>query len=128
MLPENTANENSSQNDEGKHSSSTHRAVWTESKHHRQYDIQSLRTRRKEHLLMNMFVQKSNIDYVDTNRPDRLLRNHDGTKFKIKATRNRNVYKSPYYRGVQLWENLPIVTRTLQGKKEFKNSIRGVAL
>ena len=93
-----------------------------------QYDIQSLRTRRKEHLLMNMFVQKNNIDYVDTNRPDRLLRNHNGTKFKIKATRNRNVYKSSYYRGVQLWENLPIVTWTLQGKTEFRNSITGFAL
>ena len=91
----------------------------------RLYDIQNLRTRRKEHLLINMFAQKNNIKYVDTNRPDRLLRNH---KFKIKATRNRKVYKSPYYRGVQLWETLPIVTRTSQEKTEFKNSMKGIAL
>ena len=63
--------------------------------------------RRKEHLLMNMFAQKGNVDYVATIRPDMLLRNHNGTKFKIKATRNQKVYKSPYYRGVQLWERLP---------------------
>ena len=52
----------------------------------RHYDIQSLRTRRKEHLLMKMFAQKNNTEYFDTNRPDGLLRNHNGTKFKIKAT------------------------------------------
>ena len=93
-----------------------------------EYDIQNLRVRRKEHLLMNMFAHKNNSDYVDENRPDRQLRNHNGTKFKIKATRNRKVHISPYYRGVQLWEKLPIVTRTLQRKKEFKNNIRVIQL
>ena len=90
----------------------------------REYDVQHLLIRRKEHLLMNMFTNKNNPEYVDMNRPDRLLRNHDGTKFKIRATRNQKVFKSPYYRGVQLWERLPNVTRTLQVKKEFNHSIR----
>ena len=92
----------------------------------REYDEQYLRTRRKEHLLMNMFAEKNNPEYVDMNRPDMLLRNHDGTKFKIRATRNQKVYKSPYCRGVHLWERLPNVTQTLQGKKEFKHSIKGI--
>ena len=92
----------------------------------REYNIQTLLIRRKEHLLMNMFALKNNTEYVDTNRPERLLRNHNGTKFKIKATRNRKVHKSPHYRGVQLWETLPNVARTLQRKKEFKNNIRGI--
>ena len=70
----------------------------------REYDVQHLLIRRKEHMLMNMFTNKNNQEYVDMNRPDRLLRNHDGTKFKIRATRNQKVFKSPYYRGVQLWE------------------------
>ena len=83
---------------------------------------------RKEHLLMNMFAQKGNVDYVATIRPDMLLRNHNGTKFKIKATRNQKVYKSPYYRGVQLWERLPNATRTLHTKSEFKNNIKGIEL
>ena len=34
------------------------------------------------------------------------------------------VYKSPFYRGVRLWERLPNVSRTIQTKKEFKHSIR----
>ena len=94
----------------------------------REYDIQPLRVRRKEHLIMIMFAQKKNQEYVDMTRPDRLLRNHDGTKFKIQATRNQKGYKSPYYRGVQLWERLPNVTRTLHVKKEFKSSFKGIEL
>ena len=80
------------------------------------------------YLLMNMFAHKNNPEYVDMNRPDMLLRSHDGTKFKMRATRNQKVYKSPYYRGVQLWERLPNVTQTLPGKKEFKHSIKGIEL
>ena len=94
----------------------------------REYDIQPLRGRRKEHLIMIMFAQKNNKEYVDMARPDRLLRNHDGTQFKIQVTRNQKVYKSPYYRGVQLWERLPNVTRTLHEKKEFKSNIKGIEL
>ena len=94
----------------------------------REYDVQKLHNRRKEHLLMNMFAHQINPEYVDMNRPDMLLRNHDGTKFKIRVTRNQKVYKSPYYRGVKLWEQLPNATRTLHGKKEFKSSIKGILL
>ena len=92
----------------------------------REYDIQRLQTRRNNHLLMNMFAQKNNPDFVNITRPDMLLRNHNGTKFKIKATTNHKVYKSPFYRGVRLWERLPNVSRTIQTKKKFKRSIRGI--
>ena len=34
-------------------------------------------------LLINMFANKNDPEYVDNNRPHRLLRNHDGTQFKI---------------------------------------------
>ena len=94
----------------------------------REYDIEQLICRRKEHLLMNMHAQKNNPEYVDTVRPDMLLRNHDGTKFKIRITRNHKVFKSPYYRGVQLWEKLPNATRTMHEKKEFKRSIKSIEL
>ena len=73
---------------------------------------------------MIMFAQKNNKEYVDMARPDRLLRNHDGTKFKIQVTRNQKVYKSPYYRGVQLWKQLPNVTRTLHEKRSSKVTLR----
>ena len=75
-----------------------------------------------------MFAQKSNPQYGDTGRPGMLLRNHDGTKFKIRITRNHKVFKSPYHRGVQLWEQLPNATRTMHEKKEFKRSTKSIEL
>ena len=59
-----------------------------------------LHVRRKEHLLLQMFVSKDNVEYIDAYRLDMLLRNHNGTKFKIKTARNHRVHKNPYYRGV----------------------------
>ena len=85
-------------------------------------------SRRKEHLLMNMFAQKDDTEYVDVIRPDMQLRNHNGTKFKIKATRNQRVFKIPYYRGVQSWEQLPNAIQTLHVKKEFKKHIKDMVL
>ena len=38
-----------------------------------EYDVQKLYKRRKEHLLMNMFAQKGNVDFVATIKPDMLL-------------------------------------------------------
>ena len=43
----------------------------------REFDVQQLLARRKEHLVMNMFAQPNNNDYVDTNRPEMLLREFD---------------------------------------------------
>ena len=91
-----------------------------------EYDVEKLYNRRKEHFLMIMFAHKNNPEFEDMNRPDMLLRNHNGTKFKIRATINQKVCKSPYYRGVKLWEQLPNATRTLHGKKEFKRTIKGI--
>ena len=36
----------------------------------REFDVQQLLARRKEHLVMNMFAQRNNNDYVDMNRPE----------------------------------------------------------
>ena len=38
-----------------------------------EFDVQKLLARRKEHLVMNMFAQKNNHDYMDMNRSDMLL-------------------------------------------------------
>ena len=60
----------------------------------RMYDIESLYIRRVERLLMQMYWHKNDAEYIDTARPDMRLRNHDGTKFKIKTTQNHMVYTS----------------------------------
>ena len=42
------------------------------------YDIEELRKRRKEDLLMQMYVHRNDPDYIDT-RPGRQLCNHNKT-------------------------------------------------
>ena len=71
------------------------------------YNIEALDLRGREHLLM-FYANRTNMDYVDLRRPDMTWHKHYGTKFKMKMTRNTRVLKSPYYRGVQLWEKLSV--------------------
>ena len=58
--------------------------------------------------------------YDSTQRTGR----NDGVKFKITTTRNHRVYNSPYYRGVYLWERLPVVVQTLASKSDFRKRIK----
>ena len=61
------------------------------------YDIESLYNRRAEHLLMQMYCHKDDVDYIEQYRPTMRLRNHEGTKFKIKTTRNSgNSFQLPF--------------------------------
>ena len=91
----------------------------------RLYEIDSLYSRLVEHLLMQMCWHKDDADYIETSRPNMILRNHDGTKLNIKTTRNHRVHKSPYYCGVQLWEQITVDTSRLQtSESDFKKSIR----
>ena len=40
-------------------------------------------------------------------------------RVKIKTTKNYSVHKSPYYRGVQLWEQLTVDTQKLTSKSDY---------
>ena len=58
-------------------------------------------------LLKIMFSQsrdKVNIDYY---RPERILRSNQKVKLKSKFTRITKIQRSPYYRGIGLWDALP---------------------
>ena len=66
------------------------------------------------------------IDYVDLRRPDMTLRKDYGTNSLMKMTRNTRVLKSPYYRGVQLWEKLPVEAQFLGTKQEFRYHLKTI--
>ena len=83
------------------------------------YEIEDLYERRKEHLLMQMYMHKD----VETVKPNMKFRNNGGVKFKITTTRNHQVCISPY-RGVYLWEWLPVVVQTLASKSDFRERIK----
>ena len=87
------------------------------------YEIEDLYERGKEHLLMQMYMHKDDVDFIETVRPNMKLRNNDGVKFKITTTRNHRVYNSPYYQGVYLWERLPVDLQTSAAKSDFRKRI-----
>ena len=52
------------------------------------------------------------------------LGNNDGVKFKITTTKNHWVYNSLYYRGVYLWERLPVDVQTSASKSDFRKRMK----
>ena len=52
------------------------------------------------------------------------LRNNDGVKLKAATTGNHWVYNSHYYRGVYLWERLPVVAQTSASTSDFHKRIK----
>ena len=70
------------------------------------YAIESLRMRRKTHHLSLMY-RLSRIDsYIDLARLEMDLRSRNKIKFSMAKTKLTKVMKSPYYRGVSLWDML----------------------
>ena len=60
---------------------------------------------------------------IDSYRPDRTLRSCDKIKLKSNFTRITKIQKSPFYRGVSLWDSLPKELQKEQSRKTFKNII-----
>ena len=91
------------------------------------YNLTSLYQRRVGHLLFYMFkVGKQNIENLEMQRPKIELRSKNKVKFKNKFTNITKVQNSPFYRGVFLWDQLPI---DLQGEAKlqtFKNGVRSL--
>ena len=88
------------------------------------YGIERLTLRRKRSLLSQMFHQsKLEINHV-TERSDRILRSSKKVKMKYKQSSLSKLHNSPYYRGVKLWNSLPIKIQKCTIKSEFKNQLR----
>ena len=85
------------------------------------YGLQTLAARRAQHHLVLMYRLKQEKDYIDTYRPPVMLRNSNKIKFKLKTTRLTTVLKSPYYRGVHLWDRLSEETQKATTKVKYKN-------
>ena len=87
------------------------------------YNIEDLVKRRKRHHLSVMFRHAGDIDNLVTYRPDTGLRNNPKIKFKNKITQLTKVQKSPYYRGVTLWDRLPVDVQRATTKVKFKREL-----
>ena len=69
--------------------------------------IENLEITRKRNLLKIMFNQRHKFENIDSYRPDCAWGSRDKIKLKTNFTRITKIQKSPFYRGVNLWDSLP---------------------
>ena len=93
-----------------------------------EYRIPSIRQRREEQLLAFMYSISRNPKYIDIRRPLMALRSSAKIKFKEKLTVKTLVLKSPYNRGVSLWNTLSEEQHHIRISKLFKKTIKNVKL
>ena len=79
------------------------------------YNIEKLYKRRQRNLLKIMFDQSNVEENIEYYRPDRILRSNNNVKLKSNFTRITKIQRSPYHRGIILWDKLP---RSIQCEKD----------
>ena len=88
------------------------------------YNVEPLSQRRKRNLLKIMYGESKNIGNIDMYRPAMVLRSNNTVKMHHKFMKITMIKKTPYYRGLALWDKLPKEYQTLKTKHEFKCIIK----
>ena len=81
-----------------------------------------LETRQETHLLNIMFMLKCNNKFRKQGL--RVTRNADRYVFNTEIVHMDVYAKSPYYRGVALWNNLPLDIQNICTATVFKNAVK----
>ena len=92
------------------------------------YKLETLENRRKKNLLKIMYKESKVDGNIDMYRPQQVLGSTKNVKLKHKFTRLTKIQRSPYYRGLELWDKIPLDIQTSTTSIEFKNAIRGYVL
>ena len=87
------------------------------------YGLDNLGARRNHHHLAVMYRHSNLPGNIETYRPGINLRSNNKLKFKIKTTQLTKVQNSPFYRGVSLWDRLPVEVQRATTKVKFKKCI-----
>ena len=90
------------------------------------YGLEDLEVRRKKHHLALMYRHSKTPGNLHVARPEVFLRNNNKIKFKIKTTKLTKVQKSPYFRGVTLWDRLPEEVQRATTKVKFKTLLNKI--
>ena len=85
--------------------------------------IEDLCIRRKCSLLNHMFVESKNLINIQIKDMSMSLRSSKKLTLKSDFTRLTKIQRSPYYRGLQLWNSLPEDTQNEQNRIRFKASV-----
>ena len=84
--------------------------------------------RRKEHHSMIMYRLSGKGQYIDRYRPPIRLRSRKKVKFKTYKRNLSKIVKSPFYRGIKLWDMIPIKIQLSVTKVKFKREIIQIGL
>ena len=71
-----------------------------------------------------MFIESKSETNIDVYRPQTVLRSTLNVKMKHKITRLTKVLRSPHYRGLELWDQLPAEIQNIDNKTTFKERIK----
>ena len=87
------------------------------------YKIEDLKLRRKRNLVKIMYHQSLNIDNLRKVTTDKNLRSKKKVKLDNNFTNKTKVFNSPLYRGIRLWDTLPMEIQKETDKYSFKKKI-----
>ena len=88
------------------------------------FRIEDLKIRRKRSLLRLMHNQSKNAVNLVQERPNMILRSDKKIKMKSDFTRLTKIQRSPYYRGLSLWNTLPEYIQRESSKVKFKVEVK----
>ena len=88
------------------------------------FNIENLCIRRNRNLLYQMYDQSKIEINVASELSDRILRSTKKVKMKYTFSNLTKLHNSPYYRGVKLWNSLPVHIQKCSLKSEFKKLLR----
>ena len=83
-----------------------------------------LEKRRELHICSIMFRHSKSGENIDNYKPNIRLRNRKKIKFKVSFTSLTKVSKSPFHRGVKIWDRLNEDTQRATTKVTFKNMVK----
>ena len=96
--------------------------------YHTIYRIEDMKTRRKRNLLRLMYIQSK----CDANlcAKKKHIQLHSDVKIKMKSdfTRLTKIQRSPYYRGLGLWNALPEHVQKEPNKYKFKSAVKSLII
>ena len=88
------------------------------------YRLQTLKLRRAEHITCTIYQLGAVPNLVETSRPDICLRSRNKVKLKVHKRVYEKHLKSPFLRGVTLWDRIPESVQWSTTKVKFKQGIK----
>ena len=88
--------------------------------------IEDLKVRRKRSLLRLMYSQSKNSVNIQCKEMNMSLRSSEKVNLESDFTRLTKIQRSPYYRGLKLWNELPVSIQNEKSRPKFKANVKSL--